>query len=843
MILRAEARQVGKKSAVDWTATENPVLEEDPDRLKQALIDHMIRHVATDPSRATKWDWFSTLSDLVRGYMAERWVDTRRRCSEEGAKVVCYLSMEFLLGRSLKSHLINLGLDDRCREALKRLDVDLDELYECETEPALGNGGLGRLAACVIESLATQGYPAYGYGIRYVYGMFRQSIQNGWQIEQPENWLSVAGDPWEFPQPGKHFTIRFGGRVVKYKDHSGEVCSHWADTDDIRATAYDVLVSGYDNETVNSIRLWSARATREFDLRYFHEGDYEKAVRDKNDSENLSRVLYPDDTTHEGRQLRLKQEYFFVSASLQDILARHLECYDSLEGLPDRVSIQLNDTHPALAIPEMMRLLTDMQGMTWDKAWDITTGTVAYTNHTLLPEALETWPVPMFQELLPRHLEIIYEINDWLMRYAEQRAPGDEELRNRVSIIDEHGERHVRMANLAIVGSHKVNGVSALHADLMRKSVFASFDQLFPGRIVGKTNGITPRRWLIQANRKLADLISSRVGRGWETRLEQVEGLLPLANDRDFQEEFRAIKRANKQRLAILIRQRLGIEIDPLSMFDMQIKRIHEYKRQLLNILQVIARFNRIRDGGGSDLVPHTVIFGGKAAPGYFMAKRVIKLITSVASVVDAEPRAAGLLKVVFVPNYSVSWAENLIPAADLSQQLSTAGTEASGTGNMKLALNGALTIGTRDGANIEIGQEVGEDNIFFFGMGLDEVAQLRNEGGYDPWAIYHEQPELRQALDMVRDGYFSHDEHDLFRPVFDSLTAGGDWFMVLADFAAYLQCLAEVDAVYRDSTEWTRRAIVNVAKMGSFASDRMVREYADEIWRVRPLNGRKRDD
>jgi len=833
---------VEKQSAVDWTATENPILEEDPESLKQALIDHMIRHVATDPSHATKWDWFSTVSDLVRGYMAECWVKTRRRCSEEGAKTVCYLSMEFLLGRSLKSHLINLGLDDRCREALKRLDVDLDELCECETEPALGNGGLGRLAACVIESLATQGYPAYGYGIRYVYGMFRQSIQNGWQIEQPENWLSVAGAPWEFPQPGKHFTIRFGGRVVKYKDHNGEVCSHWADTDDIRATAYDVLVSGYDNETVNSIRLWSARATREFDLRYFHEGDYEKAVRDKNESENLSRVLYPDDTTHEGRQLRFKQEYFFVTASLQDILARHLERYGSFEGLPDRISIQLNDTHPALAIPEMMRLLTDTQGMTWDKAWDITTRTFAYTNHTLLPEALETWSVPMFQKLLPRHLEIIYEINDWLMRYVGLRAPDDPDLQNQVSIIDEHGERHVRMANLAIVGSHKVNGVSALHADLMRKSVFAGFDQLFPGKIVGKTNGITPRRWLIQANRKLAGLISSRVGRGWETRLEQIEGLLPLANDRDFQQEFRAIKSENKERLAILIKQRLGVEIDPLSIFDMQIKRIHEYKRQLLNILQVIARFNRIRAGGGSDLVPHTVIFGGKAAPGYFMAKRIIKLITSVGSVIDAEPQVAGLLKVVFVPNYNVSWAESLIPAADLSQQLSTAGTEASGTGNMKLALNGALTIGTRDGANVEIGQEVGEDNIFFFGMGLDEVAQLRDEGGYDPWAIYHEQPELRQALDMMRDGYFSHDEPELFRPIFDSLTAGGDHFLVLADFAAYLQRLDEVDAVYRDPTEWTRRAIVNVAKMGSFASDRMVREYADEIWRVKPLDGRKRD-
>jgi len=827
---------VDEEAVASWKARANPILDTDPDGLKQALIDRLIRHVATDPCRATKWEWFTALSDLVRGYMAENWLETRRRCAREEAKVVCYLSLEFLLGRSLRNHLMNLGLEDRCRAALQRLDVELEDLYECESEAALGNGGLGRLAACVIESLATQGYPAYGYGIRYVYGMFRQRIEDGWQIEQPENWLSAAGDPWEFQQPHVHYTISFGGQLVEQPDDGSESRVQWADTDDILASAYDMPVSGYGNETVNSIRLWSARSAREFNLQYFHEGDYHKAVSEKNESENLSRVLYPDDSTFEGQQLRFKQEYFFVSASLQDIVSRHVERYGSLQGLPDRISIQLNDTHPALAIPELMRLLIDDHGISWEEAWDIGTRTFSYTNHTLMPEALETWPVSLFEELLPRHLKIIYEIDDWLAGQLELRAPGDTKIRQAVSIIEQPDRGRVRMANLAIVGSHTVNGVSALHAELMRTGIFAAFDRLFPGRIIGKTNGITPRRWLVQANQKLSSLVTARIGSGWETRLERLEELLPLAGDDDFQEEFLTIKRANKERLATIIEQQLGVAIDARSMFQMQIKRIHEYKRQTLSVLQLIARYNRIRDGGGSDLVPHTVIFGGKAAPGYFIAKRVIKLITSVASVIEADPLARELLKVVFIPNYNVTWAENLIPAAEVSQQLSTAGTEASGTGNMKLALNGALTIGTRDGANIEIGKEVGENNIFFFGLRTDEVAQLRREGGYDPWDVYREQPELQRALDMLRDGYFSPDERDLFAPIFDSLTEGGDHYFVLADFAAYIERLDEMDAVYRDPADWNRRAITNVAKIGRFSCDRMVREYAEDVWNVEPL-------
>jgi starch phosphorylase len=814
----------------------HPLANGDPASVKQELVDLMIRFFARQPARATHRDWFGALSRLVRGYMAECWLDTTNRAFEDEAKIVYYLSMEFLLGRSLKANLANLGVVELCREALKQLDIDLEDLYDHELEAALGNGGLGRLAACFIEGLTTQDYPAFGYGIRYVYGMFRQRIEDGWQVEQPEIWLR-GGDPWEFPRYEAVYPIRFGGRIVEYRDHAGIVRSHWADTSNIMAMAHDMLISGYGTDTVNSIRLWSAKAAEEFRLHHFHEGDYQEAVRDKNESENLSRVLYPDDSTAAGRELRLKQEYFFVSASLQDIMARHGGPWETLS---DRVAIQLNDTHPALAIPEMMRLLIDGNEFEWDAAWDIVRHTFSYTNHTLLPEALETWPVGMFERLLPRHLQIIYEINDRFMEHVRIREPKNLDLPKRVSLIEENGERHVRMAHLAIVGSHKVNGVSQLHAELMCSSVFADFARLFPDRIVGKTNGITPRRWLQLANPELAALITSHLGPEWETHLDRLEGLLPQAESSEFQDEFRAIKSRNKQRLAGLIDHYAKIEVDPDSMFDMQIKRIHEYKRQLLNVLGVIARYNRIRNGSGTDMVPRTIIFAGKAAPSYFIAKRVIKLINSVASVLRADPAVRCLLNVVFIPNYNVSTAEDLIPAADLSEQLSTAGTEASGTGNMKLALNGALTIGTRDGANIEIGEAVGEENMFFFGLTSEQVARLNSEGTYDPMVYYHQYPELREALDMLRDGYFSPDEPDRFRCLFDSLTAWGDQYRVLADFPAFMECQERVETVYRDPSEWTRRAIINVAMMGRFSCDRMVREYAEDIWKAKPLGSRR---
>lgn len=808
------------------------LVEGDVNRVQQRLVDVMIRLFAKQPEDANEIDWFRALTRLVRGYMAECWLDTMRRTAEENAKVVYYLSMEFLPGRSLKSNLINLGVEEVCREALKKLDVELDEIFEYEHEAALGNGGLGRLAACFMEGLTTLDYPARGYGIRYVYGMFRQRIQDGWQVEQPEIWLR-GGDAWEYPRHEKLYPVRFGGRLVEYRDQAGVPRSHWADTVDIMAMPHDMLVSGYGTTTVNSVRLWAAKSNSEFDLRYFHEGNYEEAVREKNESENLSRVLYPNDSTIMGRELRLKQEYFCVSASLQDILAR---TEGPIESLPDRVAIQLNDTHPVLAIPELMRILLDVHELEWDEAWSITTRTFAYTNHTLLPEALETWPTAMFEKLLPRLLQIIYKINECFMERVRKLEAGDPGLSQRVSIIGEKDERHVRMAHLATVGSHKVNGVSRLHAELMRSRVFADFDSLFPGRIVGKTNGITTRRWLQVANPQLSELITSEIGEGWQNHLERLEALLPLADDPGFRDEFAVIKRRNKERLAKKVERYLRIEIDPSSLFDVQIKRIHEYKRQLLNALGLIACYNRIRRQGGADMVPRTVIFAGKAAPSYFMAKRIIKLINSVASVIDADPVAGRLLKVLFIPNYDVSTAEDVIPAAELSQQISTAGTEASGTGNMKLALNGALTIGTRDGANIEIGEAVGEENIFFFGLESDEVRHLRAEGRYSPWAYYHEQPELRSALDMVRDGYFSPDDPGRFRCIFDSLTEGGDPFMILADFASYMECQARVEAVYRDPAEWIRRCVVNVAKMGRFSCDRMVREYAEDIWETKPL-------
>ena len=824
-----EGSAPGKPAA---RAETHPILSGDPKRIRRALVGLMTRSFATEPGCATRTDWFGALAKLVRGCLAERWLDTTSRTFEDKAKVVYYLSMEFLPGRLLKKNLLNLGAEETCRAALEELDVDLDDLYDCEFEAALGNGGLGRLAACVVEAATTQGYATHGYGIRYVYGMFRQRIEEGWQVEQPENWLR-HGNLWEFPRREVGYPIHFGGRLEQSRDPSSALHAHWVDTDDIMAVGHDMLVSGYDTDTVNSIRLWSAQSNQEFHLQYFHEGNYDAAVRAKNESENLSRVLYPDDSIAVGRRLRLKQEYFLVSASLQDILAR----YDGpLARLHERVAIQLNDTHPVLAIPELMRILQDRYELDWDTAWDVTVRTFSYTNHTLQPEALETWPVAVLEELLPRHLQIIYEINDRFLKEVRLRERHDSQLPNRVSLIGEHGEPHVRMSHLAIVGSHKVNGVSRMHADLMRDDVFADFERLFPGRISGETNGITPRQWLLVANPGLSALIHSRIGTGWETRLERLEELLPLAGDPGFRAEFTAIKRANKEHLARLIEQRLGVEIDPASMFDVQIKRIHEYKRQLLNVLGLIARFNRIHARGACDVVPRTVIFAGKAAPSYSMAKLIIKLISDVAAVINADPVVGGLLKVVFIPNYDVSTAEDVIPAADLSQQISTAGTEASGTGNMKLALNGALTLGTRDGANVEIGEAVGEENIFFFGLDIEEATRLRREGGYDSWSCYRDQPELREVLDMIRQGRFSPGQPELFGPIFDGLTAGGDPYLVLADFASYMQRQTDVDEAFRDRDEWTRKAVVNASKMGRFSCDRMVRGYADNIWNVKPL-------
>ncbi len=797
--------------------------------VKQSLTNHLIFSIGKDPITATDRDWFFTLANVVRDRLIERWMETMRRYYQHDAKRVYYLSMEFLIGRSLMNSILNIGFIDEVRQACIDAGIQMDKVQELEFDAALGNGGLGRLAACFLDSMATIGLPGYGMGIRYEYGMFNQKIESGWQVEHPDNWLRY-GNPWEFPRPEVLYPVKFGGKVVEYSDESGRTCHHWVNTDEVMAMAYDTPIPGFGLKTVNNMRLWSAKASRDFDLKYFNEGNYIKAVEDKNESENLSKVLYPDDTTAMGRELRLKQQYFFVSASLQDILYRYLKHHEAFEELPDKVAVQLNDTHPSIAIPELMRLLIDTHRLDWEQAWSITTRTFAYTNHTLMPEALETWPVALFESVLPRHLQIIYEINHRFLQDVIHHFPGDTERLRRMSIIDESHGRRVRMAHLAIVGSHHVNGVAQIHSELMKRTIFADFDQYQPGKLTNITNGITPRLWLNQANPGLAQLITRNIGKGWITDLAQLRKLVPLADDPAFQTEFRAVKRANKEKLAAIIAQKLKIEVSPDSLFDVQVKRIHEYKRQLLNVLHVVTLYNRIRSNLALEVVPRTVIIAGKAAPGYALAKLVIKLINDVADIVNNDPAVRGRLKLVFLPNYDVSTASEIIPAADLSEQISTAGTEASGTGNMKLALNGALTIGTLDGANIEIMEEVGSDNIFIFGLTAAEVAKVKREG-YNPWAYYQGNNELKYALDMIASGYFSPDQLERFQPIVHALTRGGDHYLLLADYAAYVAAQEKVDALYRTPHQWTRRAILNVAGMGKFSSDRTISEYAQKIW------------
>ncbi|MEO8768149.1 MAG: glycogen/starch/alpha-glucan phosphorylase, partial [Nitrosospira sp.] len=765
------------------------------DSIKQSLSNCLTYSVGKDTITATDRDRFFAAAYMVRNRLIDRWMETMRSYYINDVKRVYYFSLEFLMGRTLMNSVNNLGFDQQFRQACNELGINLDDVREIEPDAALGNGGLGRLAACFLDSMATLDLAGYGYGIRYEYGMFAQRIEDGRQIEHPDNWLRY-GNPWEFPRPEVLHQVKFHGHVVQYADDRGVDRYHWIDTDDVMAMAFDTPIPGYGTHTVNNMRLWAAKATRDFELRYFNEGNYVKAVEDKNESENLSKVLYPDDTTAMGRELRLKQQYFFVCASLQDILYRYSKYQNNFDALPDKVAIQLNDTHPAIAIPELMRVLVDTHHYDWDKAWDITTRTFAYTNHTLMPEALETWAVSLFESILPRHLQIIHEINRRFLKDVMHQYPGDTGILRRMSIIDEGREKRIRMAHLAIVGSHKVNGVAQIHTELMKQTIFADFDQFYPGKIINMTNGITPRRWLNQANPHLAELISSRIGSGWVKDLKQLEGLIPLADDASFCKEFAGVKRGNKERFAIMLKQKLGIDASADSLFDVQIKRIHEYKRQLLNILHVVTLYNRIRHDPGADFVARTVIFGGKAAPGYVKAKLIIKLINDIADVVNNDPHVAGRLKVVFIPNYDVSTAEKIIPAADLSEQISTAGTEASGTGNMKLALNGALTIGTPDGANIEIGSEVGAENIFIFGLTAPEVAELK-ANGYQPWDFYHANAELRAVLDMIGSGFFSPEEPDRFKLIVDALLQHGDEYLLLADYASYIACQKEVELAY----------------------------------------------
>ena len=806
----------------------------DKESLKRSFLDHISFSLAKDKYSATKRDYYLSLALAIRDRLVERWVRTQQKYYQVDAKRVYYLSLEFLMGRSLGNSIMNLEMDFACRKALEELGFDLEEMMDVEWDAGLGNGGLGRLAACYLDSMAFHALPAYGYGIRYEYGIFFQKIQNGYQVETPDNWLRYQ-NPWELPRPEHLYPVKFYGRVEVDKWPDGRPRFRWQDGEEVMAMAYDTPVPGHGNDTVNTLRLWSAKATREFDLSYFNSGDYVAAVEDKNQKENITRVLYPSDNVYQGKELRLKQQYFFVSATLQDAIRRYKKTQPDMTAFPEKTVFQLNDTHPAIAIPELMRLLMDQEGMEWQEAWDITGQVFAYTNHTVLPEALEHWPVDMIERMLPRHWQIIGEVNRRLMDEVGEKYPGDEQKKQAMSIISSGPEPQVRMAHLAIAGCFSVNGVAELHTRILREIVFPEFNEFFPGKVNNKTNGITPRRWLKKCNPGLSELITKHIGPEWIKDLTLLKELAPLAGDSLFRERWRVVKRENKIRLAEYIRTHNGQEINVNSLFDVQVKRFHEYKRQLLNVLGVIAQYNRIKKDPKAPVVPRTVIFGGKAAPGYFMAKLIIKLINCVADRVNSDPDIGNKLKVVFLANYGVSLAELIMPAAELSEQISTAGMEASGTGNMKFALNGALTIGTLDGANIEIMEEVGQDNIFIFGLTAEEVSQLRARG-YDPQNQYHSNGQLKEVLDQLDDGFFCRDDPGLFKPIVDSLLKQGDYYLLLADFASYMECQERVSRTYLDPDQWSQKAIINVARMGKFSSDRSIKEYAEQIWQARSV-------
>jgi len=797
--------------------------------LKHSIAYKLMFTIGKDPSVANQHDWLNASLLAVRDRMVERWLRSSRAQLSQDVRQVYYLSMEFLLGRTLGNALMAMGIYDDLNQALDEMGLDLADLMEEENDPGLGNGGLGRLAACFLDSLATLGLPGRGYGIRYDYGMFRQNIIDGEQKESPDYWLEY-GNPWEFQRYNTRYKVRFGGRI----QHEGSKV-RWLETEEIVAMAYDQIIPGFDTDATNTLRLWGAQASNEINLGKFNQGDYFAAVEDKNHSENVSRVLYPDDSTYSGRELRLRQEYFLVSATVQDILNRHWQMHKTWANLADKIAIHLNDTHPVLAIPELMRLLIDEHKFSWDDAFEVTCQVFSYTNHTLMSEALETWPVEMIGKILPRHLGIIFEINDYFLKTIQEYYPDDWDLLSRISIIDENNGRRIRMAWLAVVVSHKVNGVSELHSNLMVQSLFADFARLFPGRFCNKTNGVTPRRWLALANPALSDLLDEEIGRTWRTDLSQLAELNQQVDFPALIEKVADAKFDNKRRLADWVAKNLDVVLDPNALFDVQIKRIHEYKRQLLNVLHVITRYNRIKADPNADWVPRVNIFAGKAASAYYTAKHIIHLINDVASVINNDPQVKNKLKVVFIPNYSVSLAQIIIPAADLSEQISTAGTEASGTSNMKFALNGALTIGTLDGANVEMLEHVGEENIFIFGNTTPQVEALRS-GGYNPRKYYEEDAELHQVLTQIASGVFSPQEPGRYRNLFDSLVNFGDHYQLLADYRSYVDTQDKVDELYRRPEEWQRRAALNIANMGYFSSDRTIQEYADEIWHIKPV-------
>jgi starch phosphorylase len=817
------------------TMTKATEVTEQVKRLRKTYDNHLRYNRVKDEYNMTPFDQYASLAMAVRTEFIDRWLATMDTYYREDVKRVYYLSFEFLLGRLMENNIINMGLMPAVEQLCKDLKIDFNSLKDIGEDAGLGNGGLGRLAACFLDSLATLDYPAMGYGIRYEYGIFRQEIVDGFQKEEPDTWLK-NGNPWEVATPKYTQTVKFGGRVVPLP-HAKNGAFAWIDTDDVLALPYDTPIVGYEGSSIISLRLWSAKPTSEFNLDQFNKGDYIAAVDAKNEAEKISKVLYPNDNSYEGKELRFKQQYFFVSASVQDLLRRFKKAGDNLDLLPDKVGIQLNDTHPALTILELMRLLIDQEGLSFEVAWDITQRTCAYTNHTLMPEALEKWNVTLFEKLLPRHLLLMYEINRVFLRDVTLKFHGDQQKIIDMSLFEERPEKMARMAYLSIVGTHSTNGVAALHSELLKKDLFRDFYQLYPDRFNNKTNGVTPRKWLLHCNPKLANLITKTIGDGWVRDLSQLKGLEVGLQKPEFLKELSEIKKHNKQLLAKIIKNDTGIKVDANSIFDVQIKRIHEYKRQLLNILHVILMYNRLKQNPNMEFNPMTVIFGGKAAPGYFNAKLIIKLINSVAEYINRDPETNHKLKVVFIPNYRISVAERLFPATDLSEQISTAGTEASGTGNMKFAMNGALTIGTMDGANVEMAEEIGAEHMFIFGLRAEEVEALRENKSYSPWDIYHENTEIKEVLDMLASGFFNPENKNLFEPIVYTLLQKGDHYLLLQDMMDYDRARMEANRLYSDQKTWVQKCLINMANMGKFSSDRTIHEYAEDIWNLKPVH------
>ncbi len=806
--------------------------ESTPAHIKKGLEWHLRHTLARSPQKETDVDWYSAFSVALRDQLTDRWMKTEEAYTKHKARRVYYLSLEFLIGRLMGNNAMNMGLYEKCREALDGGRVTWEDMQEMERDPGLGNGGLGRLAACFVDSLATLHLPCIGYGLRYDYGIFRQQIVNGAQVEEPDTWKK-DGYPWEFKRPAYAHSVCFGGEIRRM-EVNGKLVWRWFPAERVNGMPYDIPIVGFGGKNVNNLRLWSAEADQEFDFQDFNQGSYENAVNSKTRAENLTKVLYPNDNVEQGKELRLRQQYFFVACSLHDILRRHFSEGGTVDTLPERATIQLNDTHPTLVIPELMRLLVDEYEVPWDQAWEITRSCVNYTNHTILPEALEKWSVPLFRKLLPRHLQIIFDINSMFLEEVSSRYPADlDKLRN-MSIIQEGGVQAIRMANLAIIGSTHVNGVAKIHSDILKDVIFRDFAEMWPEKFTNMTNGVTQRRWLLFCNQPLSQLITSRIGEGWVTDLFELKKLEQFVDDEEFLKQLMAVKLQNKKRLASYIEKTLDTTVDPDSLFDVQVKRLHEYKRQLMLVLYIIVIYQRMLKDPNMDYPKRTFIFAAKAAPGYAMAKQIIRLIHAVAQTIEETPEVRDRLKVVFLPDYRVSLAEVIIPAADLSEQISLAGMEASGTGCMKLMLNGALTIGTLDGANVEMAEEAGEENLFIFGMTAQEVAQRR--ATYSPWDIYHTDPEIRAAIEAIRDNKFCPQEPSLFQSIVQSLLDFGDHYMLLGDLKSYIAAQERVNQLYRQPMAWARKALLNIARGGKFSSDRTIREYAEQIWKISPV-------